>query len=487
MSVVSLEAEGFERLASEDPLAGLEVFRELRRRDSGNQASLIGLGRSHLLLARPWIALRYADAALLHDAHNDEAWGLKIRAMLRGRAFRKALHLAEAEVDSGHRGVELLAAYASALFRMQKNDEAGEVYHEVLRLDSRYAEAHLRLGSGLTAPRRVAISNNLTAGIRASRSGDFSLALKFLERELKSHPGNPIAHRLIGEAIYNQQAVSSMSGTAEEYSHLRATIAIQKTPELDPQLLADFMPQYPGLSPERQAVVRHAVSLFSSSLPRLIAIQGRHDLLMEDERTTDAVSRRSLQGRRTFDGRVWDDVRGIGGLRAATGIEALDEACQCGFDTLSHEIAHQAHLYGLLLKFKGRIRRLYREALAKGHCLDFYAATNDAEYFAQGVEAFACLAKRPAHEATHGHTRFELKRVDPALYDFIESHVDFDLLSRDHNVRTRRDILRAAIKVALRCGRPADAVTAAEMLAASPAQAELLRTAKHALALSRSL
>ena len=38
-------------------------------------------------------------------------------------------------------------------------------------------------------------------------------------------------------------------------------------------------------------------------------------LLDEVERTTDAGSRRSLKGKRTFDGRIWDDVRGIGGLR----------------------------------------------------------------------------------------------------------------------------------------------------------------------------
>ena len=55
----------------------------------------------------------------------------------------------------------------------------------------------------------------------------------------------------------------------------------------------------------------------------LIAKGGRHDLMLEAERTTDHAQRASLRGRRTFDGRVWDDVRGIGGLRAATDIEAL--------------------------------------------------------------------------------------------------------------------------------------------------------------------
>jgi hypothetical protein len=162
---------------------------------------------------------------------------------------------------------------------------------------------------------------------------------------------------------------------------------------------------------------------------------------------------------------VWDDVRGIGGLQAATGIEALDEAAQAGFDTLAHELAHQVHYYAFGPRERARIRALYTAARAHGRCLDYYAASNEAEYFAQGVEAFSSFGKRPGCETTHGHTRFELRRTDPELYDLVAELVDRDPL-RDE--RRRQPLLVAAIEVALRCGRAEDALTAAEQLASGP-------------------
>ena len=220
------------------------------------------------------------------------------------------------------------------------------------------------------------------------------------------------------------------------------------------------MTGYAELDRDRRAVVDAAVALFASRLPKLVAVGATHDLLHELDRTTDAEARANLRGRRTFDGRVWDDVRGIGGLTAATGIEALDEAMQFGFDTLAHEVAHQVHFYAMNQVQRVQIKTLYRRALDGNHCLDFYAASNEAEYFGQGVEAFRSLAKRPGSETTHGHTRFELFRVDRALHDFIAGLVDFDPL-RGAN---RDELLRAAHAVALRVGRLDDARTAAEWI-----------------------
>jgi hypothetical protein len=110
---------------------------------------------------------------------------------------------------------------------------------------------------------------------------------------------------------------------------------------------------------------------------------------------------------------------------------------------------------------RARIRSLYKQAMAERRCLDYYAASNEAEYFGQGVEAFVSLAKRPGSETTHGHTRWELLRVDPKLYAFIVSLVDFDPLL---DGAARQRLLAASVEVALRCGRPEDAAVAAEMM-----------------------
>ena len=101
--------------------------------------------------------------------------------------------------------------------------------------------------------------------------------------------------------------------------------------------------------------------------------------------------------------------------------------------------------------------------MVERRCLDYYAASNEAEYFGQGVEAFVSLAKRPGCETTHGHTRWELKRVDPDLYAFIASVVDYDPLK---DKGARQGLLQAAVEGSLRCGRPEDAQVAAEMMAA---------------------
>ena len=237
------------------------------------------------------------------------------------------------------------------------------------------------------------------------------------------------------------------------------------------------MPADRHLDGERREVVDRAMQLFGSRLARLIAIGGRHDLLLETDRTTDAEGRAMLKGKRTFDGRVWDDVRGIGGLSAATGIEALDEAAQFGFDTLAHELAHQVHYFALRPVDRAKITELYKKARREGRCLDYYAASDEAEYFGQGVEAFHSLGKRPGGETTHGPTRFELLRVDPDLHGFVAEVVDQDPLAGPRRI----ELLLAAIDVALRCGRPDDAVQAAEMLPAGAERDEARARAAAAL------
>jgi hypothetical protein len=130
-----------------------------------------------------------------------------------------------------------------------------------------------------------------------------------------------------------------------------------------------------------------------------------------------------------------------------------------------------------------KVKALYKKAKIEGRCLDYYAATNDAEYFGQGVEAFMSMGKRPGCEKTHGHTRFELRRIDPDLHEFIRSVVNFDLLG----TKPLRDrILPAAVAVALRSGRPDDAMVAADMMDPGPDRERLRRQARRAQLLART-
>ena len=467
-------------LVREDPLAALVAWREVRVVAPATAEALVGLGRVHLLRSDAHLALRYAEAALAVAPAMQPAQALRVHALLRLRRFELALERSkDALRHAADPAAELLAAHASALFRLQRNDEAALVYRQVLAVDPLHAEAHLRLGSGLSAPQELGLPAPLLQGLTAHRQKNPEAALRRYRETLAAVPGHAIAHRLLGEMLYAQQGARTMAAEANEFRDLAALLPV---PDLERNAAELFLPGVFALAPERRAVALRAIGLFATQVPRLVAIGGRHDLLREEERTTDALSRRSLRGKRTFDGRVWDDVRGMGGLVAATGIEALDEAALHGFDTLAHEVAHQVHLYVFAPADRRRIHDLYREALANGRCLDYYAASNEAEYFGQGVEAFASLAKRPGCESTHGHTRFELYRVDPALHDFLARVVAVDLL-RDE---ARRDaILAAAIAVALRCGRAEDAVVAAEFMGPGPERERLLAITRRASLLAR--
>jgi tetratricopeptide (TPR) repeat protein len=473
--------QGAVLLEREDPTGALQAFRQaVAEPQQSPLEGLLGLGRSHLMLGRSHAALRYGEEVLLQAPRHGEAMGLVVRALIRARQFDEAVHrsalfLRRSELPT----VELQAARASALFRVQRTDEAAAAYQQVLQLDQQHAEAHLRLGSGLLAPAPAPVLPPMRTAVAAARRGEHLRAAELLQAVLADAPGHAVAHRLLGESLHALRTERSMASADPTFAALQAywpQPAVQKLP------IADFVPGYAQLGPSRRQVVDRAMAMFGRRLPKLLAVGASHDLLLELERTTDAGARSSLRGQRTFDGRVWDDVRGIGGLQAATGIEALDEAAQFGFDTLVHELAHQVHFFTFTPVQRARLKQLYQQALRDNRCLDFYAASNEAEYFGQGVEAFASLGKRPGGETTHGHTRFELFRLDHDLHQFIASLVDHDPLA---DVRARVPLLTVAVAVALRCGRPEDAVVAAGMLPQGPERDRLLALAEQELQAAR--
>ncbi len=478
--VSRLDQRGRQFLARDDVLAALDVYRRLRVVDPEAVEGLVGLGQVYLRLGRARIALKYAKTAVSRYPDHSPSAALHVESLIRARMFERAEAVADRYLRIVSRPcAKLISAHASAMFRVQRIDDATRGYQRVLMLDARHPEAHLRLGSGLLGPREIKRTERLREGVSRLRAGEFELAVDAFSAELLEDPGNPVAHRLMGESLLARDSRRSIVEEDAEFLNLTKALSVSDVTSLP---IAKFIPGFEDLSPDRKAAVIRSVRLFGKKLPRLIAIGGQHDLLMELERTTDQASRQRFRGRRTFDGRIWDDVRGMGGLRAATGIEALDDVRRLGFDTLAHEIAHQIHLYVMNRSYRLRIRALYQQAEKESLFLDYYAGSNEAEYFAQGVEAFASLGKRPCSAITHGHTRFELYRRDPDLHDLIASLVDHDLILVPE---VRESVLPLAIEVALRCGRPEDAVLAAKWMPTGPRQEILLDRARRAMAFSR--
>jgi tetratricopeptide (TPR) repeat protein len=458
-----LEAAGRAALEAEHAVLARTLYRALLAQHPREPRGLLGLGRAWLLLGRGFEATRYGEAAVAERPFHSETQELQVRALLLSGQYEEALRRAERALFLIERpSAGLLSAHGSALFRMRRHTEAAAAYRRALAIDPMVAEASLKLGSGLAEPGEAAPLPGIEQVMTFLERREFTPALAILRKDLGDRPGHPVALRLLGETLLDQKLQGAWFQHDPDAPPLLWELPAER---VDPEVLGRFFPDFAGLSPSRQKIVLRAAGLFWPDLERVDKLGGSHDIVASQARTTDSGRRESLRGRLTFDGRLWDDVRGVGGLNAATGIEALDGPGTFCFDTMAHEVAHQVHLFGFTQHERIQVKRLYERALREGRTLDYYAASNDTEYFAQGVEAFVALGKRPGRQVTHGHTRFELFRRDPELHAFLARKVAFDPL-RDRPAPERDALLRHAVRFALRCGRTADAETAAGWLAA---------------------
>jgi Tfp pilus assembly protein PilF len=181
-----------------------------------------------------------------------------------------------------------------------------------------------------------------------------------------------------------------------------------------------IFPEYDSLTRRQRVIIDASVGPLSAFLPRLARSGGRHHLLSFDQRPGELPALKGVGSEKTFDGRYYASLRGVGGRIAVSGVEYLEQAANGGFNTIAHEFAHQVHLVAFGKGESREIRQLYDRARLEGRFLDYYAAANEHEYFAQGYEAFISDRKRPLAGVTGRHTRHELLAVDPALYRFLE-------------------------------------------------------------------
>lgn len=129
-------------------------------------------------------------------------------------------------------------------------------------------------------------------------------------------------------------------------------------------------------------------------------------IIPQDKKLTDLPQFRSLRGVRLPDGRVWDDVRGVGFVSQDDGTVALgvgeenlrDDGLRDGYRKgflLAHELGHAVHGYGLSEPDSRKIEELYgRRKLQDLPFQSAYARSTMWEYFAVGASAFFQLNER---------------------------------------------------------------------------------------------
>lgn len=160
-----------------------------------------------------------------------------------------------------------------------------------------------------------------------------------------------------------------------------------------------------GVLPEARARARGLLAEMLAQAPASITeslLQRRVFLVIipQDKKLTDLPQFRALRGARLPDGRVWDDIRGVGfvsqddgtvavgaGEENFLGDAALDRYPK-GF-LLAHEFSHAIHGYGLASEEARSIHEAYRERTTAG--LQFpsaYASVDEFEYFAVSASSF---------------------------------------------------------------------------------------------------
>jgi tetratricopeptide (TPR) repeat protein len=283
-----------------------------------------------------------------------------------------------------------------------------------LKRQGEFAKAILELESALAIEPRY-YRALIGLGDLWLRQGNYERAAAIAKLAIAVDPEGSSAHLELSCAYrgINERARGEIGGVnfAELfYSHLAPPV-YAKTREI--------FPDYASLTRRQQEVIDYAVAPLSLFLPKLARHKARHYLLPVDERPGELLGFADVADEKTFDGRYYASIRGVGGRIAVSGIEYLDQAARGGFNTIAHEFAHQVHIAALSKSEGKTIRKLYEQARREGRTLDYYAAANEYEYFAQGYEAFIASRKRPSAGVTARHTNHELLAQDPDLYRFL--------------------------------------------------------------------
>jgi hypothetical protein len=185
----------------------------------------------------------------------------------------------------------------------------------------------------------------------------------------------------------------------------------------------------------------------SSSLENLEALAGEtieFDIIPVGTKLSEVGELMVLAGTNTFDGRLWDDVRGIWmgagdkTIKFAVGAEDLGDGGSGygpGF-VAAHEGGHGMQFHGLTAPQKTAITKAYADKVAAHPVTqatpatdpaqafwlqpEWYSAANENEYFASSVAAWFGHPYSEGDEAKKRYKRDWLQKNDKAMYDILK-------------------------------------------------------------------
>ncbi len=238
-------------------------------------------------------------------------------------------------------------------------------------------------------------------------------ALSWFFKALGNDPDYGLAHYGVSQSLLRIKDRINV-----KLAEIEKEFALKDAPE--PPYIRDVFINYEKLDPELQKILRLSVRPLSNYLKALKIAGATFYMIPFHKLLWESPSLGGMKGTRTFDLRLWDDVKGCGGGTSSSGADWEKDVKYRRYNVVSHEFTHQVHSF-LTRKLRNEIRRLFLKAKKGRRTLDFYADFNEFEYFAVGVEAYVSEEKLADQKLGYGHVRKELLERDPDLYHFIES------------------------------------------------------------------
>ena len=154
---------------------------------------------------------------------------------------------------------------------------------------------------------------------------------------------------------------------------------------------------------------------------QLVKNKVRFSIMATTEMTTAVPEHATLT-----PGKYWDRrARGLGATKHRPSVSCGEENLlryrgdpYFEESILLHEFAHAIHhmaLVDLDETFDARLKETYEAAIKAGLWKGKYAATNRAEYWAEGVQSWFDDNREDDHDHNHVNTRKELREYDPGL------------------------------------------------------------------------
>ena len=391
---------------------------------------MLDYARADSLFARALAAAPADSAAASRRARSQARVGRALVLQKRRDWDRSLTELRAALAE--HVSTEALESLAQTLIRLGRTDDAISAAAWAVRLNPYHDAAHYLLGNGYTRrsysqllaawPRAFADSpgrKRLAAADAALAAGRRDSARAAYARVVRAHPGWADARvRLASLDFEDGRFAEARDGcfaalaACPEYGRAHAVLAkalesqrfavdvhradyerrFAAAPEPPVPGIERFVVNWKSLSPRHRKRVALSVAPWKAYVPVLIDggstfyIKPLYALLSE------CPNLETLRDQRiSYDSRLWDDVRGVGGFHTVTGIEDVERTIFDRYDTVLHELTHQVH--SVLPADDSRdIQELYRRTKARDDStrnafLSRYAGGSVYEYFAEGANA----------------------------------------------------------------------------------------------------